>query len=922
MNSYTFSQDYKSTPLIKLSNKQYNVNNGDIVSIDVQVINNTASLFKGYTKIFSETELEIISPPEWRVLVNRNEQEFHSYEVLIPSKAKANELIKYSISLYDSTGKFLNETKGEISINENNQIKFNLVSNAIPIQFLGEKLSIGTRIQNKGNTSQQITIISKFPSFSSFDNDGYKYQNLLIDPFIDTIIDIERIITSKMLDFGDFNVTITSLNEHGDIIGIGTVIIQSLKSSKKFNYPTTNQDDFIKLEENNIDISAQYLFSPFETYQLRSASSVYFNDSKSKLSYSVDGQFWKEVGIIPYFRNTYLEIENNRNKITVGNIFRNYEMNLVGRGISAFATDEKQNKSFEIGFIDQSFNLIQKSNFSNFENGSAFWARINENGKNLNIQSTFIFEKNPINNEKTYLNSNEFNLQLTSKIKMHGYANSAYSFLISNSKSIFSGAGGISLEAKFNKILFISENQTASPYYPGIRRGSSNFSQRFTYNGNKINLNGEYTNNSFSPKLLSQASNNNTDISTKKMVLGISGNLIQNISFLINLKHLNDLNKIPSVLNSQTNYSLESYSANIILNYFDNNKNKSLYFNTEIGTYKARILNPQKNSLQLKSNITFQTGAFSVNFYGQIGEFYAGEIIGRFFQNAEQTKIFNINPSYQKSFFNKKLNLQTGISFITSSLNANGFQFNSRLEYNFNRKDKIYLSLMNYKYEFNEVSLSDFRIGITKQIPNGTIYTGRNNLSMTLYKDINNNNEFDKGDSLAINYVVKVNNDILITNNKAYAQYKKLPSNTYSIFVPPSKGWYSPEQVLLINTDTKVFIGLKRNAELKGKIAFKEEVGIFYETDKRVANILIQATDLFGNVYKTKTTENGDFIFFIPPGQYIVEIEKEELADEINCLICQSKTDIKINQINEIKFEFSQKKRIFKVQKFISPRQL
>jgi len=529
------------------------------------------------------------------------------------------------------------------------------------------------------------------------------------------------------------------------------------------------------------------------------------------LSYSVDGQFWKEPGIIPYFRNTFLELENNGNKLTVGNIFRNYEMNLVGRGISAFTTNESKSKSFEIGWIDQSYNLIQKSNFSNFENGSAFWARINEKGKKVNIQSTVIFEKNPLNNEKNFLNSNEFDLELSSKIKLHGYANSAFTFLISNSKSIYSGAGGIFLEAKFDKLLFISENQIASPYYPGIRRGSKNFSQRFTLNGNKININGEFSYNTFSPQLLSQFSNFYTDISTRKFIIGISGPLSERSSYLLNFKYLNDFNKFPSGINSQVNSSLQSYSANIIFNYFDNSKNQSIYFNTEIGTYKASILNPLKSSLQLKSNITYQAGAFSVNFFGQIGEFYAGEIIGRFFQKSEQTKIFNLNPSYQKSFFNKKLNVQTGISFMNSSLNANGFQFNGRVEYNFNQKDKIYLSLMNYKYEYNEVFYSDLRIGINKQIQSSKIYNDRNNLSMFFYKDINSNDEYDKGDSIAINYIVKVENDIFITDNKGFALFKKVPVGTYTVTVSPSKGWFSPEKEFLINSDTNIAVGLKRN---------------------------------------------------------------------------------------------------------------
>ncbi len=913
------AQALHSSQKLFIKNSQLSAENGELISIEFHIQNLESNTFMGRVRLVPKDGLELVSKNEFELNIRSGQTEYYSHKVVVPNNAAADELLEYSLELLDTTGIVLEEKKGSVSIKQTGHVNFLLMQNSLQIRNVGELIVIPVRLQNTGNTDQLITVATKFPSLNQNDNDGYHPITVLVPAFKDTIIEINKTMSISLLNLGEFEVTLSCLYENGDFVGIGSLTIQSLRSSKKFNYGNQVYSDYANINTNHsFEVNGQYLFTKFETYQVRANSDILFQNSKGKINYSIDGQFWKEDGILPYFKDTYINYDNGGSGITVGNITRNYELNLIGRGISGYLSDSSHSNYFEAGAMDESYNLIQKTNFSGFENSKALWSQYGIKRKKFSLLSTFIHEKNTLYNEKNYLLSNEMHYSFSKKLKVDGIVNGGYSeTLPSNSKTSF--AAGINLEGNYGKLIFTSENYISSPFYPGIKRGSTIFSQRLTFVGNKSNLSFEYAYNRFNPQYLTTSSSNSSLFSSNKAEIGLSGELSDRINYSFNPIYFKEYNSLPYGANTKLISEINSLGAGFRLNYFNHQARHFLYVSTELGGYKAPLTNGNKTLFHLKTNVSYQLGIFSLNFYGQVGEFFAGEVLGRYFQNTDQYKMFNVSPMIQHDLFNKKLNLQAGVSINTSSLNANGFQVTGKAEYSFNRTDKLYASLMNYQYDYEQISFSDFRIGFIKHMPDATIYNNRQSLTIFLYKDINSNGSYEPTDSIADDYIINIGKEVLLSDKRGLAMYRKVPPGMYNISVPPSKGWYAGENVYSVTENKKIAIALQRNAVLRGTVTYAAQDGILYDVEKRRANIFIHATDALGKVYITKTTELGSFIFFIPPGQYQVEILKVNLPEQVQCNNCKQATNLEINSVSNLGFELIVNQRIYKVQKFVSP---
>lgn len=909
----------KSNTLIKLINKTIVADNGDLISVDVKITNLKLDSLKGKLIITIDDNLELISKPDIEIFQSSNETDFYEYKVLVPRNAPALENLEFKIELIDSNNLSIETAVGSISVNQTTNITLYALENTIQIRNIGEVLTIPIRVTNTGNTDQNITIISKFPSLKSNENESYFTQKLFLKAFVDTTLSITKVVYGKMLNIGDFDVTISCIYENGDIAGIGSTTIQSLNSRKNFqsnNFELNPFDNSIK--PNTLEVGAQFLFNDFETYLVRAAGDIALKGKESKLSYSVDGQLWKNALSQSFFRNTFLSYEKKGKGLTIGNISRNFDINLIGRGISGFIQTTNKKITLEAGWIDESFNLFQKNNYSGFENGKAMWLnlKVDKNGKVLN--STIIRQKNPIFNEDHLLFTNQLSIKASKNINLTSFANAAYSKTLVGDFSKFSYAGGVNIEGKFDKILLVSENYYSSPFYPGIKRGSTIFSQRATFLRNKNNISAEYTFNSFSPRFINIPNAGGTSIMTHKFDLGISGQLTERVSYAFNANYYKESNKLPNGPNTFLEAEIKSVSSNIRLNYFNFNRKRYIYFNADAGFYKSPLTDGNKTLFHFKTNSTIQLGIFSLNIFTQVGEFYSGEIFTKSFQNIDKLNFFNITPLVQSNFFKNKLHLEAGITFIKSNLNSNGSQFTGRADYNVNLTDKIYLSYQKYQYDFNQYSLSDFRVGLIKQVPSFSIYSDRHNLSFQLFKDLNGNNKFDLSDSIATDYIIKVNKDVLVSDSKGKATFKKMPKGSYSISVPPAKGWYAMEKLISLAENKTIMIALERNAVLKGSISYLAESFTSYEVDKKLEGILIKATDKFGSEFKTKSRESGNFLFFIPPGEYLVEINPSDLPDKIECKICKEYLTVDTSSSTVVSFKLAVKEQKFKIQKFIS----
>jgi hypothetical protein len=902
---------------LKITNEKLTADNGELISLDISIQNPLKTILSGKIRVTVEEGLELVSRNEVGVEIKSGESRFSSFKILVPKKTKAIDSLRLHFELLDLSGIHLEEKTVYLNINTTKNIVLYVLQKSVQMRQNETVLKIPVRIQNRGNTDQTISLIAKFPSKA--ENNSYIADAYQIKAFLDTIIDIQKPINKQMLALGTFDINITCLYEDGDIAGMGSVYIQSLRNKKSFN----DNDQLGYVESNALghefDMSGQFLFTPYETYQIRGGSNIHFDKNNSNLAYSVDAQFYKQPNIEPYIRNTFLTYEKNNNNLTIGNIMRNYDLNLYGRGISVSIDDTARKKFFEVGWMDESYNLLGKSNYAYYENGKAIWGNINLKKKEWWLKSVVINETNPVYDEKNFIQTNELDFQINKHLLVKTIIDGAYTGTITNSETAISGAGGLNLEGDWGKLRFNSENFITSPYYPGIKRGSKIFNDRLTFSGDKVTYWIWYSNYKYDPEYLSNKSFGSSNFSTSKVELGISGILTDKINYSISPNYYSELSSYPTALTSSLVTDIKSIGSGFRVTYLNNEKKVFFYLNGDPGIYESKLLDAGQTTFHFKINSALKLGAFNLSVFGQLGEFYSGEVLSRYYQKTGYTKTLNITPYFQKKFFENKLDLQAGLTYTFSNISSKGIQITGRAELNINAKDRIYASVMNSQYDYYNYSLTDFRLGIIKSVPQTFVRSGRKNLTVFIYKDVNNNQQYDSQDSIAQEYLVYVNKESFISEKNGKIYYKKVPIGEYSILVPSYKGWHANETPLKLTENTTLEIPLHRSCIVRGNIIYAEHTLTTFEVAKIRELITIQATSKSGKVYYTKSDETGHFVFYIPPGDYDFEITAMDLPDKVACSNSRQAMTINLEKVNTLVFNFAIKEQEIKLQKFVSP---
>ncbi len=201
---------------------------------------------------------------------------------------------------------------------------FSLVSSLL-IDASTDSIRIPIRISNPGNTAQRITLINRFPPV--FQNQAFHSTlEFTIQPSADTLITITKPVTKKMFQSEGFDVTFTGLYSNGDVFGMAYIRVQSGRSDRAYQDPNLNDS----YNANSISISSQGMFSSNESYLLFGQGNLELKSGN--LGYSLDYTDWKNTYSPAMLRNTWLSYETGNMGITAGNINKNMDIMLSGRG--------------------------------------------------------------------------------------------------------------------------------------------------------------------------------------------------------------------------------------------------------------------------------------------------------------------------------------------------------------------------------------------------------------------------------------------------------------------------------------------------------------------------------------------------------------------------------------------------------------
>jgi hypothetical protein len=900
---------------MKLSRTAIDVDNGQLIGIDVQIINRNKDMLKTRLTITPDEELDLVSKQDDAIAIQAGKSYFHSAKIHVPFRTKAQEGLRVLFELKDSAGRLLERQQVDVSVNESRNVDFYVLEQTLQIKYVKDVVVLPVRLHNTGNTDEVIRLINKVPVLP--EDKRYTMQEFFIPAFTDTILELSRETTRLGYNLGNFQATLTATYADGDIVGIGVIDVQNLRDNKRFH----TEQSFRYLQnyenENMLELNGQYLFTQYESYQMVGGSSLYFN--KALVKYNVDAQFWKDPNVPTYVRNTYADIQGARLGLLLGNLNRNFDVVLSGRGVAVSLQNKSKENRWEVGWMDENNNLAG-ANDDLFTTGKATWLANTIKKKTWSGNNTLIFERNTILAEEDAVLSTAISWQANKHLRLNLQGGGSYSRSMVSDSSSWGGSGSALIQGKWNNIGFSSDNQYNSEYYPGIRRGVSNFIQRFYWTPGKFSYGINYSYYQSRPQYITPGNSSVTHTFDEKIELNFGGQLATNTSFVFMPNYYREQNNYLNISVPHLQAEIKSYDAGLQLNYSNNQRKRFLFIFSEMGTYHAPLVNGDKYKFHTKISGSVKFDWLNISVYKQLGEFYAGDVANRFFQRADYSNILNVTPTLLHNFFKRKLEVEAGFTYTQSNLGTTGTQLTGRIEYTMNNHDKMYVSLRSYQYQDYVETTTDFRVGYRKSLSIVRIATGRKRISVFVFQDMNNNGVFDpQTDVVAEGVVVSINKELLITNRSGNVIYKGLPKGMYTVMVPSVRGWYGAERQVDVNEHSTIEIALHKNSILSGRIEYREPTGYIYDVAEQKDQLIVKATAENGASYTTKTTEDGSFIFYVPPGKYDVSILSGELSDKIECFDCLQPVTLKEGGAATVVFRMAVKEKQVKLQKFVSP---
>jgi len=886
--------------------------NEELVDLTLKLVNKRKVPLVGIVSINPEKSINLISKNKTTVSINPGDSLFIPVKVFITKKTVSGQSHVIRFVLSDEANNLIvaTESKVQVSVKRNVNM-FSLVSSLL-IDASTDSIRIPVRISNPGNNAQRITLINRFPAV--FQNEAFhSTQEFTIQASADTLITISKPVTRKMFQSEGFDVTFTGLYSNGDVFGMAYVRVQSGRSDRAYHDPTLNDS----YNANSISLSSQGMFSSNESYLLFGQGNLELQSGK--LGYSLDFTDWKNSYSPAMMRNTWLSYETGPIGILAGNINKNLDINLSGRGANFFLNDTTNNDSYDVGYIDGNSNLIGNESSAFLPLGNAGWASYTHRKDNAEFSTSVIYEVNPLQNSKSAILGNTFTLSKFKGLRVVANLSAGHTQQLDSISQIQpSFASGLNISGTIKKIAINSSNYFSSGYYPGMRRGALSFNERLTWLRERSNVWAAFDYNSFSPKMFSTFTFFMPNYNTLRAEAGISGTIFKKMIASVSPLYFQESNNAFRLPGSTIDvHTLTYWNINTSFNLPISN-NHFLSLNTETGYYNTTF-NDQLR-FHFRSNLNYKKGIFNLSSTVQFGTFFVGEAVNNFLRSQDSPRIISIIPTVRKNFYRNKLRTEAGIALMNNSAFGSSSFITGRADYDILPKSSIFTSINHNRFSNYQFSLLE--IGITQKLSLPKVGAVNSDLEVIVYKDMNQNNIFDQGDTKAEGHLLYINEVAFITDAAGSVVYKKLPHDNYRVSMSNTKGWYAPDQYISLDKKKhRLEIPLKRTGTIKGNLIYSFDE-FSYEINRNLQGITVVATDENNLRYVTKTNLEGQIIFYLPIGKYSLSVDGTNLPPEVEIEknIPQIVLDAEIPANITIKLII--KPRKIETKKFISPNKL
>lgn len=886
--------------------------NLDLVNLMLKVENHTHSYFEGVVELHVDRDLDLVSKHTLIINLKPGDSVYVPVKVFVSQRAQSGKIYSLNFLLKDAKSQLVASAGSSLQVNIKKSVTlFALVSNVL-LEMNADSIQIPVRVSNSGNTAQKIKVICKYPNVIE-GGDFYNTAEFVLPASRDTLISFSKAVNNRMYIQEGFDVNIVGLYANGELFSMAYIKVQNARNNRFYRDQSFNDS----YDNNSITLSSQGMFSANEAYLLTGRGVV--DLPQGKLGYNLDITTYQNSNYSPTMvRNTFIGYDAYNMGIKAGNINKNLDLNLSGRGGLFVLRDTALKNQYEVGYINSNTNLFGNGNNIFFQTGSAAWGTFMHQGKTWQLNSSGLYELNPMLRSTNMILANELSWSVARKMffSMTASAGRTDDYQ-ENNNAKYSFAAGFSASGSSGKLIVNSVNYLSSGYYPGYKRGALNLSERLTWIRPSGNIWAALDFNRYAPKYFSNSILFQSDFSSIRAEIGLSKSIFKVATLSLSPYFSEERNNSFLFLEGLNgNPFLRSWNLISTLN-VPLSKQQYASLNVDAGAYASSF--NQLYKLHYRSVLNYRYGFFNLMASVQNGAFYMAEIANNYIRNSNLNRLINITPSVQKNFMRNKLRTELGVNYSNNSLFSSSWQLTGRTTYEMFSKTCVFAAINHNRFSFvnGQYNSSLLEVGITKNMLSPKIGAKNAALEVFVFKDLNQNGIYDQGDSVAVNCLIYINDVVFITKADGTVVYKNLPAGQYRISLPRSKGWHAPDQTIEFDQKKRIEIPLNKTGMLKGKISYSYNQ-YSYEIAQEKAGIEVSATNENKETYVTRTNSDGQYVLFAPVGKYQIDIKKENLPTEVECKNGGQTVEIASGTVSSIDLILKVKQRKIEIKKFTS----
>lgn len=890
-----------SKGLIFKTEKEIQIKDDYVFTVIMQFENASKDTINAQLQLNRPPAIKSYSQDNLLIKVNPGKKAF------IPLKFSVNRVqlagkIPLNFTIIDSNNKQeLATSTTLVSILSKRELKVFPVQPNLFYRQEGDSVHYELRVINSGNQKARIFINNVLPDFrGNFTTESRKVD---VDAFKEKIVRFSKFVSRDMIKVEQFQANVSAYTANDEFVGNVFFNIQNASSNRNFVDPTVFNQSWIQQSSNYVrmtmrDVGAQNQNMNFMAHHE-------FSVGLNEFAYNINGSSWKSNQDM-LLTDSWVKYQRKGKGLLLGTINSNdFDMPINGRGIMLFNNYDKTDNRIVVGVAERNYNLLDNFNPSQYKNNYTAFANtrflVHDDNE---LESTVLFDKNVT--VSNFILTNDYGW--TSKNKWNHSVRLGYGFSKLNLTNRFENSLSLAANTSgsIGKYDLYSTNYFSSGYYPGVRSGALYLNQRVQRIFKKFTLWTAFTLTNNTPKSidnnLSYYNNSNRSKALRAEIgtsfrIGNQFNL--SISPKLNVEQGNVFN-VNSF--SYAPIHFKSGYLNGSFSWLSKSHNHQLVLNTYTGGY----IFDERNDVNflLFGQLTWSYKFLQLNTSYQKGSLMIAEVYSR--NNIKsQLERYNTSLSLRKDFFHKRLSTLLSGYYNFDNNFGNTFTFGGTIEYqpfdNFTINTQINYNKFHSNFFTNDQSY--YQVGVQYNLPAKKAVTAikNGNLDLFIFYDYNANGVYDKGDKIADNRVVKINETTFISDLDGNIKYNKVPYGDYVINIPGEK-WFSKDYAIHLNDKMiSLAIPMQQTGIVRGRIVYELTSNLEYQVSASMSGFTLVFTNDNGEVFNIRTNDRGEYTAFLPVGSYTFSILEKSLPEHVYAKTYSNK--VTVNQEDNIDYE-------------------